>query len=133
MAEVRISIGGRDFDVACQEGEEHFLKSAAQMLNAEASVLVDQIGRMPENRMLLMAGLMLADKTAGLDEQMRKLEEKLAAQDAWIEALQNKPGLAADTPTAPAPHIEDLTPILEGVAERAERMAEGLEARLAAS
>lgn len=76
MPEVLITIGGRQFEVACQDGEEHFLRSAARMLDAEASVLVGQIGRMPEARMLLMAGLMLADKTAGLEDQLRAAEER---------------------------------------------------------
>lgn len=71
MAEVRISIGGRGFDVACQDGEEGFLRAAAALLDAEATTLVDQVGRLPEARMLLMAGLMLADKTAGMEEEMR--------------------------------------------------------------
>ncbi|MGI1661260.1 cell division protein ZapA [Palleronia sp. KMU-117] len=127
MPEVRVTIGGRDFDVACQEGEEHFLRSAAQMLDTEARVLVDQIGRMPESRMLLMAGLMLADKTAGLDEQMRRLEDRIASQDARIEQLQARGGEGAPI----AGSSEDLSPILEGLAERAERLAEALEARIA--
>jgi cell division protein ZapA len=131
MPEVRITIGGRDFDVACQEGEEHFLRSAAQMLDGEARLLVDQIGRMPDARMLLMAGLMLADKTAGLDEQMRALEEKVASQDAWIEALQNRPETSGSD--APTNAVEDLTPILEGLAERTERLASALEAKTAAA
>ena len=63
MPELTISIGGREFTVACQEGEENFLKMAAQMLDDEAQVVVDQMGRMPEARMLLMSGLMLADAT----------------------------------------------------------------------
>jgi cell division protein ZapA len=125
MPEVRITIGGRDFDVACQEGEEHFLRSAAAMLDGEARLLVDQIGRMPDARLLLMAGLMLADKTAGLDEQMRGLEDKVASQAALIESLSE-----GDT-SARASAVDDLTPLLEGVAERAERMAAELEARLA--
>lgn len=129
MPEVRITIGGRDFDVACQEGEEHFLRSAAQMLDGEARLLVDQIGRMPDARMLLMAGLMLADKTAGLDEQMRALEETIASQEAWIETPQNGP----DASGATASVVEDLTPILEGVAERTERLAAALEAKTAAA
>ena len=129
MPEVKISVGGREFDVACQEGEEHFLQAAATMLDAEASLLVDQIGRMPESRMLLMAGLMLADKTAGIDEQMRKLEEKVASQEAWIEALQNKP----DVGSIPMPEVEDLAPLMEGIAERAERMASDLEEKAAAT
>ncbi|WP_445811313.1 cell division protein ZapA, partial [Yoonia sp.] len=36
MPQVEIFIGGRTFEVACQEGEEHFLHSAAAMLDAEA-------------------------------------------------------------------------------------------------
>lgn len=94
MPEVKIAIGGREFEVACQVGEEHFLKSAAALLNNEASVLSSQIGRLPAERMLLMAGLMLADKTAGMEEQMRALESKLGAQ----EACKGRCG-----PTEPAP------------------------------
>ena len=68
MPEVEIIIGGRSFDVSCQEGEEHYLQAAAKMLDEEAAVLNAQIGRIPEARMLLMAGLMLADKTAGMQD-----------------------------------------------------------------
>ncbi|MEC8042072.1 MAG: cell division protein ZapA, partial [Pseudomonadota bacterium] len=46
MPEVEIHIGGRAFEVSCQEGEEHFLQSAAKMLDNEASVLSQQIGRL---------------------------------------------------------------------------------------
>lgn len=127
MPEVRISIGGRDFDVACQEGEEHFLHAAANLLDTEATSLLNQIGRMPEPRMLLMAGLMLADKTAGLDDQLKKLEEKTASQEAWIEAVQNAP----DAPPAAAlPQAgPDLGPVLERVAERLEGLAAAAEAK----
>ena len=59
MPEVQIQIGGRPFNVACQEGEEHFLQAAAGLLDNEARTLMDQIGRLPEARMLLMAGLIL--------------------------------------------------------------------------
>lgn len=72
MAEVKISIGGREFEVACRDGEEHFLQSAAGMLDNEAAALKDALGRMPETRMLLMAGLMLADKTASLEDQLKE-------------------------------------------------------------
>ena len=71
MADITIAIGGREFEVACKDGEEHFLRSAAAMLDVEASALNDALGRMPETRMLLMAGLMLADKTASLEDQLK--------------------------------------------------------------
>ena len=128
MPEVRISIGDREFDVACQEGEEHFLTSAAAVLNEEASVLVAQIGRLPEARMLLMSGLMLADKTAGLSDKLKVAEAQLGEQQARIEELEMRdPATAA--PIAAVP--ENLTPVLEAAAEKAEAIAEALELKAA--
>lgn len=116
MPEVTISIGGREFDVACQEGEQPFLESAARMLDGEAQVLVDQIGRMPEPRLLLMSGLMLADKTAGLEDMVADLRQRLASQEATIAELRAA-GQAA--PAEPAPsgpsdaELEALTALVE--------------------
>ncbi|MCA0044562.1 cell division protein ZapA [Celeribacter litoreus] len=129
MPEVNISIGGREFEVACQEGEEHFLQSAAALLDNEASVLASQIGRLPAERMLLMAGLMLADKTAGLEEQMRALETKLAAHETLIEELKSRPTPEpekVEVPVIPS----DVTDSLAELAARAESMAAAFEERL---
>ena len=38
MPEIEVEIGGRTFEVSCQDGEEHYLKFAAKMLDEEASV-----------------------------------------------------------------------------------------------
>ncbi|HHS89614.1 MAG TPA: cell division protein ZapA [Rhodobacteraceae bacterium] len=130
MPEVKITIGGREFEVACQTGEEHYLKAAASMLDAEASVLSSQIGRLPENRMLLMSGLMLADKTAGLEEQMRTLEEKLAAQQTLIDELRSQPKpepQKVEVPVIPA----DLTDSLAEMTARAESLAAAIEEKAA--
>lgn len=91
MPEVSISIGGRNFDVACQEGEEDFLHAAAKMLDEEAQVLAEQVGRIPEARMLLMAGLMLADKTASIEDRIQEVEQELAEKKAELDALLGEP------------------------------------------
>jgi cell division protein ZapA len=132
MPDVNVSIGGRDFAVACQEGEEIYLQSAGQILDNEAQSLADQLGRMTEARMLLMAGLMLADKTAGLEEDLRRTEAAYAEQAQELEALRN----------APAPEPEQIEvpmippSLVEGLAElaaQAEAVAEQVEARVAAT
>ena len=64
MPDIDIIIGGRSFQVTCQPGEEHFLRAAAAMLDSEAQPLLASMGRLPEARLLLMSGLMLADKAA---------------------------------------------------------------------
>lgn len=129
MPEVVVSIGGREFEVACQEGEEHFLKSAAQLLDNEATVLSTQIGRLPAERMLLMAGLMLADKTAGMEEQMRGMENKLGAQEALLEELRSAPAPEPEKVEVPVVPSE-VTDTLAEMAARTESMAAALEERL---
>ncbi|SEN18782.1 cell division protein ZapA [Roseovarius tolerans] len=123
MPEVKIEIGGRMFDVACQAGEEHYLHSAAKMLDEEASVLAAQIGRIPEARMLLMAGLMLADKTAGLQDKLRAAEDKLAEREAELDQLRNAPAPEAERVEVPVVP-QEVTETLAEIAARAEALAE---------
>lgn len=132
MPEVQITIGGRPFTVACQAGEEHYLQSAAGLLDAEASSLMDQIGRLPEARMLLMAGLMLADKTAGTDDRIKSLEDKIAQQEAWIEELQSRPQPEPQrVEVAVIPN--EISETLAELAARAEALAEAAEEKALAT
>ncbi len=131
MPETEIKIGGRSFTVSCQDGEEHFLQSAAKLLDAEASVLTAQIGRMPEPRMLLMAGLMLADKTAGLEEKLQEVEGKLGAQEALIEEMRSKPAPDPERiEVAVIPPV--VTDTLAELAARTEALADKVEEKVAA-
>lgn len=123
MPEVNIKIGGRSFAVACQDGEEHFLQSAAAFLDTEAKSLMEQIGRLPESRMLLMAGLMLADKHAGIEDQMKQMEDKIAQQEAWIEELNNRPKPEPERQEVAVIPTE-VTELMAELAARAEALAE---------
>ncbi|MCV2870481.1 cell division protein ZapA [Defluviimonas sp. WL0002] len=124
MPEMRITIGGREFEVACQEGEEQFLRSAAQLLDSEASAVISQSGRMPEARMLLMAGLMIADKAAGLEDKLREVEERaMLAERVAANARANPERV--EVPVIP----DVVTDTLAEIAARAESLAARLEER----
>lgn len=62
MATVDVTVGGRQYQLACEDGQEAHLASVAAMVDAEARALAKQIGVMGEARLLLMAALMIADK-----------------------------------------------------------------------
>lgn len=116
MPELEVTIGGKGFQVACQPGEEHFLRSAAAMLDAEAQPLIAQLGRLPEAKLLLMAGLMLADKTAAVEDELRTLRARLAE-------LEARPVATRDVAVVP-PQVHET---LAEIAARAEAMAAKLE------
>ncbi|MGR3637825.1 MAG: cell division protein ZapA [Shimia sp.] len=126
MPEVQIEVGGRVFEVACQDGEQHFLQSAAKMLDAEARVLVSQAGRIPEGRMLLMSGLMLADKTAGLEDRLREMEAKLAEVEGALEEAKSVEPSRVEVPVVPT----EITDTLSELTARAEAVADLVEEKV---
>lgn len=118
MPDLEVTIGGRAFQVSCQPGEEHFLRSAAGMLDAEATPLMAQMGRLPEAKMLLMAGLLLADKTAALEDDLRTARARVAE-------LEARPVATRDVAVIPPQVVE----MMAEVAARAEAMAARIEER----
>ena len=123
MPEVTIRIGGRGFDVSCQDGEESYLHTAAKMLDDEAQVLSDQIGRMPEARMLLMAGLLLADKTAAVEDKIKEVEAELVT----LRGAPTPEPRRVEVPVVP----DTVTDTLAELAARAEALAAEVEERAA--
>lgn len=116
MPELNVQIGGRTFAVACQEGEEHFLRTAAAMLDREAQPLIAQMGRLSEGKLLLMAGLLLADRTAAVEDENRQLKERVAE-------LEARPETRVEVPVIP-PQVQET---LAEIAARAEALAASLE------
>ena len=130
MPEVEIRIGGRSFEVSCQEGEEHYLHAAAAMLDTEASTLTSQIGRLPEARMLLMAGLMLADKTAGVEDRLREAQARIAELEADTARVSDRPAPPPERIEVPVipPQVGET---LAELAARAEALAAQVEDKAA--
>ena len=112
IPELDVKIGGRPYQVPCQDGEEAFLLAAARLLDAEAEALIAQTGRLPEGRMLLLAGLMLADK---LSEAQKRLTK---AQTALRQAEMAEPQ-RVEVPVIPA----SLGDAMAELAARAEALA----------
>lgn len=121
MPDLEITVGGRPFLVSCQPGEEHFLRAAAAMLDAEAQPLITAMGRLPEAKMLLMAGLMLADRTAAVEDELRQLKARLAE----LESRPAPEPVRIEVPVIPPQVAETMAEI----AARAEALAARMEER----
>lgn len=115
MADVEFTIGHKEYNVSAQDGEERLLQRAAAILDGEARQILEQAGRMPEPRLLLLAGLMLADRFATMEDRAEKAERHL-------NRLQSNPA-RVEVPVIPA----DLKEAMAELAARAEALAERLE------
>jgi cell division protein ZapA len=93
MPELVLEIGGRVFEVACDPGQEASLERAARLFDAEALRIGDSGST--EKRMLLLAGLMLADTMTGIEERLQATEERLRAAEERARIAEAKSAMLA--------------------------------------
>lgn len=135
MPETALNIGGREYRVACNPGEEEQLQQAAALLDTEAQSLLKALGRVPETRMLLMSGLMLADRTTeiaiqaqALQKEAQSLKSRLREAEDRVATLSSQASAAgngADTAEIEEARrtAEAAIATLEAATLRVERMA----------
>ena len=61
MGQVRITLNGSGYDIACDDGQEEHVMRLANALSERVNQLVTANGQVGEARLLLMAGLLMAD------------------------------------------------------------------------
>ena len=62
MAEVDLNIAGRFYRIACRDGEEESLRTAARLVDQKSREALAGLGTLSEARQLLFASLLLADQ-----------------------------------------------------------------------
>jgi cell division protein ZapA len=92
MPELTLEIGGRVYEVACEPGQETSLERAARLLDTEANRLAD---RSTEKRMLLLAGLMLADTMTGVEQRLAAAEDRIRAAEERARIAEAKSAMLA--------------------------------------
>ena len=109
MPKVDVSINGRSYAVACDEGQQDRVRELAGMVDSRVKQLVGPgpVGGIGETQILVLAGLMLADE----------LSETRAAQVAQGQGSQGKPAAAAQ-PTLSAEDEELLVAAVDHLTDR---------------
>lgn len=116
MAQVDIIVNGRNYSVACDDGQEEHLHKLAAYLDKRVGELAASMGQLGDARLLVMAGLLISDELSECFEQIKSLRAEL---DAISEAG------SASAPGEPVQDDSDLE-LLESLAERLETVAEKL-------
>lgn len=113
MPLVNVMVNGRAYTIACDEGEEDHLKELAAHVDAKAREVLGSVGQVGDQRMLLMAALLIAD-------EHHDLTAKVAA-GTQISSSGEKHTLhlrAEEAETAAADALERAAKRLEDIAAR---------------
>jgi len=101
MAHVSVTINGRQYRMACDDGQEHHLGRLAHDLDQRISHLRTTFGEIGDMRLTVMAALILADELSEMRQRMRKVEEELASlQQARVAAADRAEATQADLAAA---------------------------------
>ena len=113
MAPVNVTINGRQFRMACEDGQEDHLLKLAGELDARIEGLRGRFGEIGDARLTVMAALTIADELADMATRIKRLEEELAAlQEARFAAADRNTSAQAAVAaalTAAAERIESVT------------------------
>jgi len=116
MAHVSVTINGRQYRMACEDGQEAHLLRLAKDLDLRISELRGRFGEIGDMRLVVMAAITVSDELAEAGKRMRQLEEELAGMhDAGAVTAERSKAVQAAIASA-----------LNSAAERIERVTRGL-------
>ncbi|WP_434055469.1 MAG: cell division protein ZapA [Roseibium sp.] len=116
MAQITVTINGKSFRMACDDGEEDRLMGLAARFDGWINELKGAFGEIGDQRLTVMAGIMATDQLSELERKLADLETQLAeARQQQVAALDNM-----------SQNEEELSRAVNTAAARIESLAEGL-------
>ncbi len=118
MAHVNVTIGGRPYRMACDDGQEEHLKGLAAAVDSRIAEMRTNFGEIGDQRLTVMASISILDEASDL-------RQKIAALEADVAALKAE---KASVETTGASWAQSLADALDDSAGRIERLAKQIAA-----
>lgn len=123
MAQVTVTIDGKAYRMACEEGQEDHLTELAARFDRYVGHLKSQFGEIGDLRITVMAGIMIMDELSELTRKVGKLEAEVAAlkanHDGALETQQHSEQIVVSALGELASRLESLTAKINGRAPAA--------------
>lgn len=122
MAQVNVTISGKTYRMACDDGEEERLTGLAERLNRSVEQLRARFGEIGDQRLTVMAAITLADQQAETEKKLAAAQAEIAAlEDAHADLVSRHEAAEADA----AASIVSIADRLEEIAGRIAAAGEG--------
>ncbi|MGA0563359.1 cell division protein ZapA [Ancylobacter sp. VNQ12] len=116
MAHVTVTIAGRAYRMACDDGQEEHLTRLGEEVDARIDQLRAAFGEIGDQRLSVMAAITIADELSEARRKIRALEQEAAADRSGRDAAVRRLGEVES----------ELAGTVAGAAERLERLAREL-------
>jgi cell division protein ZapA len=116
MSHINVTINGRQYRMACEEGQEVRLLKLAETLESRVEQLRGKFGEIGDQRLTVMAALTACDELLDANARLEKLEQELASlRDVRVASTDRARATqvaVANALNAAAERIEKTTQIL---------------------
>ncbi len=119
MAQVTVTIDGKSYRMACDEGQEEHLLDLSQKFDRYIGHLKTSFGEIGDHRLAVMAGIMVMDELSELQRRVKGMESEIGT----LRKTRDEALTKADKNDAA------LIGVISAVAERMEGLAAKLAAR----
>ena len=116
MSHINVTINGRQYRMACEEGQEVRLLKLAESLESRVEQLRGKFGEIGDQRLTVMAALTVCDELLDAGQRIRTLEQELESlrgvRTAAIDRARQTQAAVANALNAAAERIERTTQVL---------------------
>jgi cell division protein ZapA len=116
MSHINVTINGRQYRMACEEGQEVRLLRLAESLESRVEALRGKFGEIGDARLTVMAALTVCDELQDANQRIRTLEEELGSlrdvRVAAVDRAKATQAAIANALNAAAERIEKTTQVL---------------------
>ena len=108
MPLVNVMVNSRAYTIACDEGEQDHLKELAAHVDAKVSELLGVVGQVGDQKLLLMAAVLITDELFEARGKLDKVGEVSTVQAELDARASESEQIAADALDSAAEHLERI-------------------------
>ena len=120
MGQLAVTVNGRSYPIACEEGQEKHLAELGAYVDKRVKDLVASVGQVGDTRLLVMASLLIADELSELYDEMDTLRAEMAARESGKSPPPASKGNGSEA--ALAEKLDSASRAIEDIAARLERV-----------
>ncbi|OAP37854.1 cell division protein ZapA [Sinorhizobium glycinis] len=118
MAQVTVTIDGKAYRMACEEGQEDHLSDLAARFDQYVGHLKGQFGEIGDLRLTVMAGIMVMDELSEVNRRLKNLEAEVGnlknSREANLSDQARSEEALASALAEVTAQIHDITAKLNG-------------------
>jgi cell division protein ZapA len=123
MAQVNITVNGRIYRMACEDGEEGHVTELGERFDEAIKELRGVLGEIGDQRLMVMAGILMTDRLGDAEQRLKRAEQDVqSVKDSRADTAMRIEGLEqnfAESFNRAATRIERIAERLQGLPDAA--------------